>query len=286
MHGTGNDFILINGLIYSIDNYQQASKILCQRHFNIGGDGLIIVLPPENKDNDFKMRIFNSDGSEAEMCGNGIRCFTQYVYKNNLTQKHKLKIETKAGIIKPEITETSGLTAKIKVNMGKPEFQPEKVPVKFSKKNSEFVEDLSIQIKNKTFNLNCVSMGNPHTVIFTNDLNQIELSTWGPKIETMDIFPNKTNVEFIEIINENKIKMKVWERGSGITLSCGTGACAAAVMGIRKKMLSAPIQVNLPGGELIIDWQNKNSSPVWMTGPSKIVFNGQYLNRGDINGNC
>lgn len=273
MQGIGNDFILINGINYKIDNYNQTAKFLCDRHFGIGGDGLIIILPPESEKNNYKMRIFNADGSEAEMCGNGIRCFTHYLRQKKLSEDKKIRVETLAGIITPEILKYSETDQKcqVKVNMGKPKFKPELIPIKVEKR-TDFVEDYQLATENTKFKINCVSMGNPHTIIFEDDIEQIDLSKWGEKIENHSLFPEKTNVEFIEIINSTEIKMRVWERGSGITLACGTGACASAVAGIKKGLIDNDVTVHLPGGNLKIKWNGNN---VIMTGPSEIVFEGK-----------
>jgi len=303
MQGTGNDFILINQLQNkNITNYKKAAITLCENHFGIGADGLIILLSPENKENDYKMRIFNADGSEAEMCGNGIRCFAHYIYSKNFSGKKTLNIETGAGIIKPEIIHNNKHTGKIKVNMGSPEFRADKIPVlinhntdsgiqvksdsstELKSKADTIINDYPIKVGDKKFEINCVSMGNPHTIIFVNNLEAIELKKWGKIIENMNIFPEKTNVEFVKIIDQNKIKMKVWERGSGITLACGTGACASVVAGIKKELLNNKVEVQLPGGKLWIEWSGQKNDPVKMIGPAVTVFEGEI--RGDINGNC
>ncbi len=280
MQGIGNDFILINGIDHKIDNPNQTAKSLCKRHFGVGGDGLIIILPPENKENDYKMKIFNADGSEAEMCGNGIRCFAHYLRHKNLIKKKEIRVETLAGIITPKILKFNEQKCQVKVNMGKPRFKPELIPVKINQK-PDFIENYFLKAGNKKFKINCVSMGNPHTIIFENNIKQINLTKWGPKIENHPLFPEKTNVEFIEIINSSEIKMRVWERGSGITLACGTGACASAVAGIKKGLLkNEKITVHLPGGNLKVNWSGDN---VIMTGPSKIVFKGKTKISGGIN---
>lgn len=275
MHGTGNDFILIND--YQKKNikstsYNNLAKELCQRHFNVGADGMILVLPPEKSMADFKMRIFNSDGSEAEMCGNGIRCFSHFLHLERLTEKEKLKIETLAGIIKPEILEGKENKKQVKVNMGKPLFQPSEIPINIEDKKRIYNYPLSID--KREFKINCVSMGNPHTVIFGEDPTTLNISEVGKKIEQHELFPEKTNVEFIEIINSSEINMKVWERGSGITLACGTGACAAVAAGIKNGLLEKNVTVHLPGGDLQIQWASEEEN-IYMTGPSQFVYEGK-----------
>ncbi|MFW6035551.1 MAG: diaminopimelate epimerase [Halothermotrichaceae bacterium] len=273
MHGAGNDFIMVNGFKDDLANYDYskiASK-LCNRHFAIGADGLIIVLPAESRSNDFKMRIFNSDGSEAEMCGNGIRCFAHFLQEEGLTEKTSLNIETLAGIISPQLISYSKKASKVKVNMGQPRFKPAEIPIKLDE-DLENVQDFKLKAADNVFDINCVSMGNPHTVIFVDDIEQYKLNIWGEKIENHEIFPEKTNVEFIEKVSSDEIVMKVWERGAGITLACGTGAAAAVAAGIKKGILNDRVLVHLPGGDLIIEWSDQD---VFMTGPSEKVFKGE-----------
>ncbi len=272
MHGTGNDFIMINGLKNDIETYSDLAINLCDRHFGIGADGIIIILAANENNNDYRMRIFNSDGTEAEMCGNGIRCFAHYLYNKNLIDRKKLNIETLAGIIKPEIIDTSKKNSKIKVDMGYPEFATAKIPVDVE--DDDFISDYKITIEDKNFSASFVSMGNPHTIFFLDEIMNIPLEKWGSKIENLKIFPEKTNVEFIKILNKNEIEMKVWERGTGITLACGTGASAAVVSGIKKGLLGEKVKVYLPGGELEIEWHGEN---VYMTGPAETVFTGEFF---------
>ena len=285
IQGTGNDFIMIDCL-KSCNNDNKLQKYaakLCDRHFGIGGDGIILMLPPDKEENDYKMRIFNTDGSEAEMCGNGIRCFTHYLTTNNLTEKKQLNIETRAGIIKPKVLKNRKYFSMIEVNMGKPDFTPENIPIKINNLTDDFIEDFKIKFDSQTFKINCVSMGNPHTVIFVKDFSNLKLKKWGRKIEHMKIFPEKTNVEFIRIINREKIEMKVWERGSGITLACGTGACASVIAGIKKELLNNKVKVLLPGGKLWIEWSGQKNDPVKMTGPAAIVFEGKISSNSFLN---
>jgi len=271
MHGTGNDFIMINGFNYQINNFSKVAKKVCDRHFSIGGDGLIIILPPENKENDYRMKIFNSDGSEAEMCGNGIRCFAHFLKNEQLTNKLEFRIETLAGIISPKIINTNNNKSQVKVNMGKPKFKAEEIPVNVDG-NLNYLKEYSLEIEEHQFNINCVSMGNPHSIIFVEEIDKYSLEKWGPLLENHSIFPEKTNVEFIKIIKEDEILMKVWERGSGITLACGTGATASVVAGIKNGLLGNKVLVHLPGGDLIIEWFGNNA---YMTGPAETVFTGE-----------
>jgi diaminopimelate epimerase len=267
MHGCGNDFILIDSEYLESTNIINLSKKLCDRHFGIGADGVIIAY--ESNNYDFKMRIINSDGSEPEMCGNGIRCFAHYLRLTNKTNKENLEIETLAGIIKPSFVKYDEKTSLIKVNMGKPIFDPKVIPVNnFQEKiisEKYFFDDTE-------FTINCISMGNPHCVIFLDNLDNLDFYYWGPKIESDSLFPKKTNVEFAKVIDNENIKVKVWERGAGETLACGTGACATLVASNLNKLTKNKANIHLPGGTLNIEW-NEN---VYMTGPSELVFSG-YL---------
>lgn len=270
MQGAGNDFIMIEDLKGEIKNYKQLAKKLCDRHFGIGGDGLIIILPAEKIENDYKMRIINSDGSEAEMCGNGIRCFAHYLYEKGFIDRKVLKIETLAGIITPEHIDYQEGESKIRVNMGKPRFKPEEIPVNIN--NVDVVLEHPVEIHNEDFLINCISMGNPHTIIFVNNLDKFPLEKWGRIIENNPLFPEKTNVEFIKILKRDEMIMNVWERGAGITLACGTGATASAVAGIQNGYLDNKVLVHLPGGDLIIEWEGQEA---YMTGSARTVFYGE-----------
>lgn len=250
MHGLGNDFIIVNCLTKNqFKNPKEAAKKLCNRHFGIGADGLILVLKSNKAD--FKMRIFNSDGSEAEMCGNGIRCFAKYVIDKGLTNKKILQIETLAGV--KEVKKIKNL---FRVDMGEP-----------SKLREE-----KIKLKNKIINATCLSMGNPHCVVFVDNFN-FDVATIGKEIENHKLFPKRTNVEFSRIINKKEIEVVVWERGTGLTLACGTGACAVAVASSLNKKTEKNVTVKLPGGKLKIEWANNNH--VYMTGPAEAVFEGK-----------
>ncbi|MFW5992329.1 MAG: diaminopimelate epimerase [Halanaerobiaceae bacterium] len=273
MQGTGNDFVMIDGRNRTITDHSGLAQKLCDRHFGIGADGLILILPAEDENNDFRMRIFNADGSEAEMCGNGIRCVTHFLRLQKMSSEKIFSIETKAGIIKPEIIDYNEKQSQVKVNMGSPAFVPEEIPVNIEM-NTESVFNFKLITQAEEFIINCVSMGNPHSIIFRKSLEDIQLTSWGKKIENHPLFPEKTNVEFVKIINEREIELKVWERGSGITLACGTGACASVVAGIKQGHLNQAedISVHLPGGDLTVNWSGKD---VYMTGPATTVFKGE-----------
>ena len=268
MEGLGNDYVYID--CYSkkqdIKNESSLAKFMSNRHFGVGSDGLILIC--KSNIADFKMRMFNSDGSEAEMCGNGIRCVGKFVYDKNLTKKTEVEIETLAGIKKLQLEVTNGKVEKVKVDMGEPILDVTKIPIS-SKENI-----VTIEAQNMKFKFTCVSMGNPHAICTIKNVDHFEIEKYGPIIEKNEIFPNKTNVEWIEIINKNKIKMRVWERGAGETLACGTGACACVVAGVLNNILDRKVLVELLGGKLEIEW-NKNDNHVYMTGPARTVFEGE-----------
>jgi diaminopimelate epimerase len=270
MQGTGNDFIMIENQEFSSSKLSKLAIKLCDRHYGVGGDGLIAILPATDNQNDYQMRIFNQDGSEAEMCGNGIRCFSHYLNTIKNYEKDCYKIETKAGTIKCEILTSKQRESIVRVNMGRPSFSPDDIPIKVNDTSTP-VEDYLISIDKKEFKLNCVSMGNPHSVIFVKKTDKQYPQNWGKSIENLPIFPEKTNVEFIEVISRKEVKMEVWERGSGRTLACGTGACAAAVVGINKGVLDEQVKLRLPGGPLIIEWLKPQ---VMMTGPAVTILKG------------
>ena len=292
MHGLGNDFILIDCREQTCPsgtaNLHNFSKRLCDRRFGIGADQILLL--DRSGKADFRMRIFNADGSEVEMCGNGIRCLAMYIWKRRLSDKNILEIETLAGIMKPE---RSGDL--VKVDMGEPIFEPEKIPVtihddlnvhlaisnppippleKGGKGGFEGggIIDYPLRIADREFKITCVSMGNPHAVIVVDDVSDFPVTYYGPMIETHSIFPRKTNVEFIQVLNWAEIKMRVWERGSGETMACGTGASAAAVASALKGLTGTTVTVHLLGGDLLIE-QAENRH-IYMTGPAVKVFEG------------
>ncbi len=283
LNGQGNDFILINSLKQQYDLSKDQIQLMCDRHFGIGADGIILVRKSVSAD--FFMDYYNQDGSQAEMCGNGIRCMARFVIENKLCSKGQIKIDTRAGIkhIEVKFDKNSGKVLDINVNMGTPIFDPDRIPVNISPlmhEKGELINDLPMSIGDKEFRINCVSMGNPHCVIFLDkdeDLDMFPLENYGPKIENNPVFPNKTNVEIIKILDENVISMRVWERGVGETLACGTGACAAAVCSITLDRIKKPkVTVNLPGGQLKIYW-NGNNNDVFLEGTVENTFSGEYI---------
>lgn len=280
MHGLGNDFIMINDLKEEIEDYKILAEKLCDRHFGIGADGIILIQNSQKDEADFKMRIFNPDGSEAEMCGNGIRCFAHYLHINNLTSKKSLTIDTLAGLIKPEIIEYEPYQSTVKVNMGSPDYSLKRLHIdqKLIDANIDKLFNYPLKIDDKEYIINGVSTGNPHVVTYVNNLDQINVKKIGPKIEEHPLFKKGTNVEFAEIINEDEINVKVWERGAGATLACGTGACATTAVSIAQNRVKRDVQINLPGGPLQISQNNQDE--MMMTGPSTFVFKGEIMTGG------
>jgi diaminopimelate epimerase len=266
MHGLGNDFILIDCLNKSLGDS------LCNRNFEIGADGLILILPSSKAD--LRMRIFNFDGSEAQMCGNGIRCFAKYAYENKLVSKIKFTVETVAGIITPELIFKDKEISGIKVDMGIPKLKRKEIPMEG--RDTPAVVDETLKIDSKhIFKITCASMGNPHCIIFVNDVQSIPIDEIGPKIENHPLFPEKTNVEFIQVLNNKELNFRVWERGVGETLACGTGACAALVASVLNNKSERQVIIHLTGGDLNIQWADDGH--VYMTGPAELVFRGEMV---------
>lgn len=271
MEGLGNDYVYIDCTKMTDDDVIKTSKLakkVSDRHFGIGSDGLILIC--KSNVADFKMKMYNSDGSEAEMCGNGIRCVAKYVYDFGLTKNTSINIETLAGIKKIDLTVENGKVIFATVNMGRPILEPSKIPV-ISNENP--VKNLELKAEDRKFKFTCVSMGNPHAITVIDDVDRFDIEKYGPILEKDEHFPKKSNIEFIEIVDRTHIKMRVWERGSGETLACGTGACAVCVSAILNNLVdeNKEISVNLLGGELKIKWDDF----VYMKGPAKVVFTGQ-----------
>lgn len=271
MHGAGNDYIYMNGFVQEIEDPSALAIRLSNRNFGIGSDGLVLILPSENSD--FRMQMFNSDGSEAEMCGNASRCVGKYVYDNGLTTKKEIALETKAGVKYITLLEGDEKARKVTVDMGEPILDPVQIPVKVGK---EPVLNFPLDIDGKIWEISCVSMGNPHAVVFTTGIKELDLPVIGPKFEKHPIFPRKTNTEFIEVVDRKTLNMRVWERGAGETLACGTGACAAAVAAILNGYCDRKITIHLIGGDLEIEWDEQNNH-VYMTGEAVTVFEGEIF---------
>ena len=270
MEGCGNDYVYVNGFEEKIDNPNEVAIAVSDRHFGIGSDGLIIINPSEVAD--FKMCMYNADGSEGKLCGNGIRCVAKYVYDFKLTDKDVITVETLSGIKTLKLNVENGKVKTVRVNMGAPILECDKVPVKY---DDEKMINKPVKVDGKTFNITCVSMGNPHAVTFINDTDNLEIEKIGPKFENNEIFPDKVNTEFIQIIDKKTVKMRVWERGSGETFACGTGACACVVASVLNRLTENKVTVKLLGGELEIEY-NQDENTVYMTGPARVVFTGEY----------
>ena len=271
MHGIGNDYIFIDATKQMPENPSKLSKLISDRHYGAGSDGLILILPSDKAD--FRMRMFNSDGSEAEMCGNGIRCFAKYVFDNGLTSSKDLIIETKAGNKEVFLTVKDNKVSSVTVDMGMPILERSHIPM-IGEHGSVIDETIELEDSVK-FNITAVSMGNPHAVIFVEDLENFPLAKYGQMIENHPLFPHKTNVEFVKVISKTKIEQRTWERGAGETLACGTGASAAVVASHLNDKTARKATVKLRGGDLNIEWNDKNGL-VYMTGPAVEIYRGVW----------
>ncbi len=270
MHGIGNDYIYVNCFEEKVENPEKLAVTLSDRRFGIGGDGLILIMPSDTAD--FRMRMFNADGSEGMMCGNGTRCIGKYVYDYGLTDKTSITLQTKSGIKKLELyPDKSNKIAQVKVDMGKAILKPSDIPVRSD--GDTFINQ-PVTVNSKLYNMTCVSMGNPHAVIFTDGIDMMDLEKTGPLFEKHELFPERVNTEFVEVIDSKNLRMRVWERGSGETLACGTGACAVAVAAVLNGIsrYDEEISVSLRGGILKITYCSDGS--VFMTGPACQVFDG------------
>lgn len=272
MEGLGNDYVYVDAINQTIENPSELSKKFSDRHFGIGSDGLILISKSDIAD--FKMNIYNPDGSEAEMCGNGIRCLAKFVYDKKMTNKTSITVETLSGIKTLDLKIEKGKVSLVTVDMGEPILDADKIPVinGFKEKSLNGIDFINVKVELKKFT--CVSMGNPHAICFIDNINNIDIAKIGPIIENNKCFPNKTNVEFIEIISKNEINMRVWERGTGETLACGTGACASVIASILNGYTDRKVTVNLLGGKLKIIW-NKEDNHVYMKGPARTVYEGE-----------
>lgn len=273
MEGIGNDFILLDdrtGDIQRRQPYPELAKRLCSRHFSIGADGIILIL--DAPDHDIKFRIYNSDGSQAQMCGNGMRCFAKYLYENKILPQKKMRVDTQAGTVIPEVlVDDNNMVQSVRVDMGEPFLSCRDIP--FESSNERAVEEILV-VGDKEYRITGLSMGNPHAVIFVDEVEKIDIESDGRSIEIHDRFPEKTNVEFIEVVNKNELKMKVWERGAGRTLACGTGACAALVAASLTGRTEDSAVIHLDGGDLDIYW-DRETNHVFKTGPATLVFEGR-----------
>ena len=269
MHGCGNDYVYVDCTNEMIENPSEVSKYVSDRHFGIGSDGLILICSSETAD--FRMAMYNADGSEGAMCGNGIRCVAKYVYDKGLTDKKNISIETKSGIKELELTVEDGKVSLVKVNMGAPILKAKDIPVDV---DTEKCIDTDINVDGKDYKITCVSMGNPHAVTFIDeDVKTFPIEKIGPKFENHPMFPDRVNTEFVQVLNRHEVKMRVWERGSGETLACGTGTCATVVACVLNGLTDDEVTVHLLGGDLFIKYDRENDT-VWMTGPAVIAFEG------------
>jgi diaminopimelate epimerase len=266
MHGLGNDFLVLDLISQRAFLDTMTIQRLADRHFGIGFDQLLIVEPPDMPNVDFKYRIFNADGSEVEQCGNGVRCFARFVHERKLTSKTKMKVQTKAGIVEPEL----GQNGWVRVNMGYPKFLPQEIP--FLAEEPENLYDIRLS-DGEQLTIDVVNMGNPHAVTIVPDVIQADVARLGPQLESHERFPARVNAGFMQIIDEKHARLRVFERGVGETLACGTGACAAAVSGMRRGLLANSVEIELAGGKLQIEW--REGDVVWMTGPTANVYEGR-----------
>lgn len=276
MHGIGNDYVYVNCFEESVKNPAEVSKFVSDRHFGIGSDGLILISPSAIAD--FRMNIYNADGSQAEMCGNGIRCVAKYVYDYGLTDKTEISVETLAGIKYLRLQVENRKVSSVEVNMGAPILEPKEIPVAVEESP---VVNVPVEVKGKIYHMTCVSMGNPHAIIFMNNVKDLDIEAIGPYFENHTVFPKRTNTEFVEVLDRNTVNMRVWERGSDETLACGTGACATTVACILNDKTENEVTVHLLGGDLKIRW-DREANQVYMTGPATVVFDGEITLPDDI----
>ena len=269
MQGLGNDYVYVNCFEEKIENPKDLAIKLSNRHYGIGSDGLIMINP--SKVADCEMEMYNADGSRSEMCGNGIRCVGKYVYDYGLTDKTSIAVETLAGIKYLDFTIENGKVKFVKVDMGSPELVPANIPVVAE---GDTAIDTPILVDGEEYHMTCVSMGNPHTVVYVEDMQGLDIETIGPKFENHERFPKRVNAEFVKVLDRNTVEMRVWERGSGETLACGTGACAVAVASILNGYTENKVTVKLLGGDLLIEW-DREANKVYMTGPAEVSFDGE-----------
>ncbi|AUV84776.1 diaminopimelate epimerase [Vibrio campbellii] len=266
MHGLGNDFMVVDCITQNVFFSQDLIRRLADRHTGVGFDQLLVVEAPYDPETDFHYRIFNADGSEVEQCGNGARCFARFVRLKGLTNKYSISVSTKKGKMILDVEDDGEVT----VNMGEPEFEPSKIPFKAKQKEKTYI----MRTGDKTLFCGAVSMGNPHVVTVVDDVDTAEVETLGPLLESHERFPERVNAGFMQVVNRNHIRLRVYERGAGETQACGSGACGAVAVGILQGLLDENVKVSLPGGDLRISWQGPGK-PLFMTGPATHVFDGQ-----------
>lgn len=269
MQGIGNDYVYVNCFTEKIDNPSEVAIKVSDRHFGIGSDGLILIKPSEKAD--FEMEMYNADGSQGAMCGNGIRCVAKYVYDYGLTDKTSISVDTKSGVKYLELTVEEGKVREVRVNMGSPELQTEKIPMIYP---MDKVISQPLNVHEQIYEVTAVSMGNPHAVVYLDDVKNLKIEEAGPYFEKHRAFPESVNTEFVRVIDRNTVEMRVWERGSGETLACGTGACAVTVASVLNGYTEEEVTVKLLGGDLKIFW-DREKNLVYMTGPAAVVFDGE-----------
>ncbi len=271
MHGAGNDYVYVNGFEETIDDPEALAVRVSDRHFGIGSDGLILILPSERAD--VRMRIFNADGSEAEMCGNGVRCVAKFAYEHGLARKKRLVVETGAGLLPVELfPDAAGRVERVRVGMGKPRLARGEIPM--AGPAGARAVDIPLEVAGRSLRATCVSMGNPHCVIYVDDVDSFPVAEVGPRIERHPLFPQRTNVEFVQVLSPGEVRQRTWERGAGETLACGTGASAVTVAGVLTGRSGRRIVNHLAGGDLELEWLE--NGPVLMTGPATEVFSGEF----------
>lgn len=276
MHGLGNDYIVIDEskeIIIPEDEKEEVTISLCKRGFSVGADGVIFVTPSETED--IRFRIFNADGSEAEMCGNGIRCFTKFVFDNKIVDKERISVETLGGTKTVDVTVENGVSVLFKVDMGLATFKSEKIPMKTD--YQEFINE-ELPLKDENIKLTAINVGNPHTVSFIPEVGKIDLNIYGPLLENHESFPERINVHFADVVSKDEINMITWERGAGITYACGTGATSVAISGFKLGLTNKKVLIHLPGGDLNLEvYQSNGSLGAFMEGTAKVVYNGEIV---------
>lgn len=270
MHGCGNDYVYINGFTEKIQNKPDFVRAVSDRHFGVGSDGAIFINPSETAD--FEMEMYNADGTRAEMCGNGIRCVAKYVYDKGLTNQTHISVVSFGKVKYLDLNVENGQVSSVRVNMGAPVLKAEEVPVKSTMQESI---DEPIAVNGKEYRMTCVSMGNPHAVVFMKNVAELDIGAIGPDFENHPVFPNRTNTEFVEVLDRSHVSMRVWERGTGETLACGTGCCATVVACVLNGLTDNQVTVKVLGGEIEIEW-DREENLVYMTGPATTVFDGEF----------
>lgn len=273
MHGLGNDYVYVSLLDQSVQDAPALARAISDRHRGVGSDGLILIAPPDGPDAHVRMEMYNADGSRAQMCGNGIRCVAKLAYERGLARFNPLRVATDAGVLSLDLTlDAAGRVSEVRVDMGEPILEAARIPVALA---GERVVNVAIPLGEQVLSMTCVSTGNPHAVFFTDSLARVPLRDWGPKIERHPLFPQRTNVHFVQVIDRGRVKMATWERGSGITQACGTGASAVCVAGVLNGLTDRRIVATLPGGDLKLEW-DQATNHVFMTGPATEVFTGVW----------